>query len=99
MTEKLGEGQYGEVFMAYWKKKTQVAIKTLKINATELSQFLKEAQLMKKLCHPKLVQLYGVCTVDEPVYIVTEFMVNGSLLDYLQTGLIAKNIFLLVEFH
>ena len=46
--------------------------------------FLAEAQIMKKLRHPKLLQLYAVCTHDEPIYIVTELMQNGSLLEYLQ---------------
>lgn len=46
--------------------------------------FLQEAQIMKKLRHSKLIQLYAVCTQDEPIYIVTELMRNGSLLDYLQ---------------
>jgi len=46
--------------------------------------FLAEAQIMKKLRHPKLIQLYAVCTLDEPIYIVTELMRHGSLLEYLQ---------------
>ena len=43
-----------------------------------------EAQIMKKLRHPKLIQLYAVCTLEEPIYIITELMKNGSLLEYLQ---------------
>lgn len=46
--------------------------------------FLAEAQIMKKLRHPKLIQLYAVCTQDEPIYIITELMRHGSLLEYLQ---------------
>lgn len=46
--------------------------------------FLAEAQIMKKLRHPKLVQLYAVCTLEEPIYIITELMKYGSLLEYLQ---------------
>ena len=46
--------------------------------------FLAEAQIMKKLRHPKLIQLYAVCTLEEPIYIITELMKNGSLLDFLQ---------------
>jgi len=45
--------------------------------------FLAEAQIMKKLRHRKLIQLYAVCTQDEPIYIVTELMRYGSLLDFL----------------
>jgi fyn-related kinase len=45
--------------------------------------FLAEAQIMKKLRHPKLIQLYAVCTLEEPIFIITELMKNGSLLEYL----------------
>lgn len=46
--------------------------------------FLDEAQIMKKLRHSKLIQLYAVCTVEEPIYIITELMKHGSLLEFLQ---------------
>ena len=46
--------------------------------------FLSEAAIMKKLRHPKLIQLYAVCTLEEPIYIITELMKNGSLLEFLQ---------------
>uniref|UniRef100_A0A8D0A049 non-specific protein-tyrosine kinase n=1 Tax=Sander lucioperca TaxID=283035 RepID=A0A8D0A049_SANLU len=42
-----------------------------------------EAQVMKKLRHEKLVQLYAVVS-EEPIYIVTEYMGQGSLLDFLK---------------
>lgn len=48
------------------------------------NDFLAEAQIMKKLRHPRLIQLYAVCTMEEPIYIITELMKNGSLLEYLQ---------------
>ena len=47
--------------------------------------FLTEASIMKKLRHPKLIQLYAVCTLEEPIYIITELMRHGSLLDHLQS--------------
>ena len=50
--------------------------------------FLSEAQIMKKLRHPKLIQLYAVCTMEEPIYIITELMKNGSLLEYLQVFIV-----------
>ena len=46
--------------------------------------FLCEAAIMKKLRHPKLIQLYAVCTLEEPIYIITELMKHGSLLEFLQ---------------
>uniref|UniRef100_A0A8C7PP45 non-specific protein-tyrosine kinase n=1 Tax=Oncorhynchus mykiss TaxID=8022 RepID=A0A8C7PP45_ONCMY len=45
----------------------------------------REAQIMKKLRHDKLVQLYAVVS-EEPIYIVTEYMGKGSLLDFLKDG-------------
>jgi len=49
----------------------------------EVDKFLEEAAIMKKLRHNKLVNLYAVCSEKEPIYIVTELMSNGSLLQYL----------------
>lgn len=60
-----------------------VAIKTLKPGTMSADAFLEEAKIMHRLRHRKLVQLMGVCTREEPMYIVTELMVNGSLLEYL----------------
>ena len=39
---------------------------------------------MKKFSHPHLVAMYAVCTDEEPFYIITEFMCNGALLDFLR---------------
>jgi fyn-related kinase len=61
-----------------------VAVKTLKPGTMDRSEFLEEAKIMKKLRHPKLVQLFAVCTLSEPIYIVTELMQHGSLLNFLR---------------
>uniref|UniRef100_A0A8C9VMS1 Tyrosine-protein kinase n=1 Tax=Scleropages formosus TaxID=113540 RepID=A0A8C9VMS1_SCLFO len=84
MVKKLGAGQFGEVWMGYYKNTQKVAIKTLKEGSMEPEAFLQEANLMKQLQHDKLVRLYAVVT-KEPILIVTEFMANGSLLDFLKT--------------
>ena len=52
----------------------------------EVKDFVAEAQVMKKIHHPNLLQLYAVCTLVEPIYIVTELMKHGSLLEYLRNG-------------
>ena len=61
----------------------------MKAGTMSTQAFVDEANIMKKLRHDKLVQLYAVCTdpEDQPIYIVTELMANGSLLDYLRDGL------------
>ncbi|XP_060793364.1 proto-oncogene tyrosine-protein kinase Src isoform X2 [Neoarius graeffei] len=80
---KLGQGCFGEVWMGTWNGTTRVAIKTLKPGTMSPEAFLQEAQVMKKLRHEKLVQLYAVVS-EEPIYIVTEYMNQGSLLDFLK---------------
>ena len=60
-----------------WNGTTRVAIKTLKPGTMSPEAFLQEAQVMKKLRHEKLVQLYAVVS-EEPIYIVTEYMSQGN---------------------
>uniref|UniRef100_A0A1A7Z0J2 Tyrosine-protein kinase n=1 Tax=Iconisemion striatum TaxID=60296 RepID=A0A1A7Z0J2_9TELE len=80
---KLGQGCFAEVWLGTWNGTTRVAIKTLKPNTMSSEAFLQEAQVMKKLRHEKLVQLYAVVS-DDPIYIVTEYMSQGSLLDFIK---------------
>ena len=60
-----------------WNGTTKVAVKTLKPGTMSPESFLEEAQIMKKLRHDKLVQLYAVVS-EEPIYIVTEYMSKGT---------------------
>ena len=82
--KKLGAGQFAEVWMGIWNGTTEVAVKMLKPGTMMVIEFLKEAALMKKLIHPKLIQLYAICTKEDPIYIITELMKHGSLLEYLR---------------
>jgi serine/threonine protein kinase len=92
----IGAGNFGEVYKGLWRKRFTVAVKTLKINDQEKrnakkeeakkDEFRKELEIMKKLRHEKLVKLWCVCTIGEPIFIVTEYMCNGSLLKYMREG-------------
>ncbi|XP_066479837.1 tyrosine-protein kinase Blk [Tiliqua scincoides] len=84
LVKKLGAGQFGEVWMGYYKNNVKVAVKTLKEGSMSPAAFLAEANFMKTLQHNKLVRLHAVVT-QQPIYIVTEYMANGSLLDFLKT--------------
>jgi serine/threonine protein kinase len=88
-TELLGRGNYGEVYKGKYGQR-DVAIKYMKTdNKTRVynvDKFLDEAKIMKDLLHKNIVRLYGVCTQEEPIFIVTEFMPNGCLLNYLRDG-------------
>ncbi|XP_038659309.1 tyrosine-protein kinase HCK isoform X2 [Scyliorhinus canicula] len=85
LDKKLGAGQFGEVWLAVYNNHTKVAVKTMKPGSMSVEAFLMEANLMKALQHDKLVRLNAVVTKEEPIYIITEFMSKGSLLDFLKS--------------
>ncbi|CDQ71938.1 unnamed protein product [Oncorhynchus mykiss] len=70
---------------AFYNNTTKVAVKTLKPGTMSAEAFMEEANLMKTLQHDRLVRLYAVVTKIEPIYIITEYMSNGSLLDFLKS--------------
>ena len=83
-----------------WKNSVDCAVKTLKSGTMSPEAFLEEARIMHKLRHRKLVQLIAVCSTQEPIYIITELMCNGALLDYLRKNECSTNrltIYNLVE--
>ena len=75
---------YSEVYCGEFDGR-KVAIKSLKDDHRGLQQFLAEASVMTDLSHPNLVQLIGVSLDEKPVFIVTEFMEKGSLVEYLRS--------------
>uniref|UniRef100_A0A4X2KS40 Tyrosine-protein kinase n=2 Tax=Vombatus ursinus TaxID=29139 RepID=A0A4X2KS40_VOMUR len=81
---ELGSGLFGVVRLGKWRAQYKVAIKAIREGAMCEEDFIEEAKVMMKLTHPKLVQLYGVCTQQRPIYIVTEFMECGCLLNFLR---------------
>ncbi|XP_036889973.1 tyrosine-protein kinase Tec isoform X1 [Sturnira hondurensis] len=81
---ELGSGLFGVVRLGKWRAQYKVAIKAIREGAMCEEDFIEEAKVMMKLTHPKLVQLYGVCTQQKPIYIVTEFMEKGCLLNFLR---------------
>ncbi|ESO07211.1 hypothetical protein HELRODRAFT_186886 [Helobdella robusta] len=82
--EILGSGNFGEVWRGTWNSTRQVAIKLMKPGTMDKTTFLEEAAVMKKLRHPKLVRLYAVCSTEEPIYIVMEYIPHGCLQKYLK---------------
>ncbi|KAJ8403645.1 hypothetical protein AAFF_G00349710 [Aldrovandia affinis] len=82
--KELGSGQFGVVRLGKWRAICKVAIKTISDGSMSEEDFIEEAKVMTRLCHPKLVQLYGVCLKQRPICIVSEFMENGCLLNFLR---------------
>jgi c-src tyrosine kinase len=91
--QSVGKGEFGEVHSGQYQGR-KVAIKSLKKDSAAVQQFLQEASLMTRLRHPNLVQFIGISLEPKPIYIVTEFMGRGSLVEYLRTrgrAIITKN--------
>jgi len=85
LLSKIGDGSFGSVSKALWQEKTEVAVKQLKMGNNSVEPFMKEALIMMDLQHQNILTLYGVVS-DQPIWIVTEYMVNGSLSKFLSYG-------------
>ncbi|KAG8185374.1 hypothetical protein JTE90_023119 [Oedothorax gibbosus] len=95
--EKLGEGQFGEVHLCEAEgipelidvpclaNKTLVAVKTLRKTASDQARtdFYKEVKILSRLRDPNIVHVLGVCTKDEPLCMIVEYMENGDLNQFL----------------
>ncbi|XP_012573381.1 uncharacterized protein [Cicer arietinum] len=90
---ELGTGTYGAVYHGKWKG-SDVAIKRIKAScfagrpserARLIADFWKEALMLSSLHHPNVVSFYGIVRdgPDGSLATVTEFMVNGSLKQFL----------------
>ncbi|PVD35763.1 hypothetical protein C0Q70_02726 [Pomacea canaliculata] len=92
LMSKLGAGCFGEVWKGKLRNVVDVAVKTLKSGTMSPEAFLEEAKIMHRLRHKRLVQIMAVCSQQEPIWIITELMVNGALLDFLRKdeGRLAK---------
>ncbi|XP_056432279.1 tyrosine-protein kinase TXK isoform X1 [Gadus chalcogrammus] len=82
--EEVGSGQFGVVRLGMWRGQGKVAIKAVKENTMRDEDFIEEAKVMMRMDHPQLVKLYGVCLKQQPLMLVTEFMDNGCLLNFLR---------------
>uniref|UniRef100_A0A3Q2DYU9 Discoidin domain receptor tyrosine kinase 2b n=1 Tax=Cyprinodon variegatus TaxID=28743 RepID=A0A3Q2DYU9_CYPVA len=88
--EKLGEGQFGEV-MNYlcegsWRTGRRVAMSPAHIAVSLLccrNDFLKEIRIMSRLRDPNIVRLLAVCVDTDPLCMITEYMENGDLNQFL----------------
>ncbi|KAI0214329.1 Tyrosine-protein kinase CSK [Lamellibrachia satsuma] len=81
--EAIGKGEFAGVLKATYNGQT-VAVKALKDGSKDAQEFLAEASVMTALKHKNLVELLGV-VLGETIYIVTEYMARGSLVDYLRS--------------
>ncbi|KAK5977052.1 hypothetical protein GCK32_011347, partial [Trichostrongylus colubriformis] len=78
-------GAFGEVYSGKLKLSSgevEVAVKRAKektLKKAQLASFIREARIMRRLDHPNIVRMYGVAPQEEPVMILLELAVGGSL--------------------
>ena len=78
---KIGSGGFGDVYKGQWTGQ-DVAIK--KLHMTNMSkdsenEFKHETSIWKKLTHPNIVSLFGICIKPDPYCMVMRYKPSGSL--------------------
>ncbi len=83
--EKLGEGTYGEVFLAKHKTTNQMkAIKKIqKSNGLDEKEVKQEIEILKQLNHPYILKLYEYYIEEDYIYLIEEYCCEGDLSDKL----------------
>ncbi|XP_024009741.1 probable L-type lectin-domain containing receptor kinase I.6 [Eutrema salsugineum] len=80
----LGKGGFGEVYKGTLPSNEQVAVKRVSHDAEEgMKQFVAEIVSMGNLKHKNMVPLLGYCRRKGELLLVSEYMPNGSLDQYL----------------
>ncbi|CAI6010379.1 unnamed protein product [Closterium sp. NIES-65] len=85
LQHKIASGSFGDLYRGTYCGQ-DVAIKILKaerLNDSLQQEFAQEVFIMRKVRHKNVVQFIGACTKPPNLSIVTEFMVGGSVYDYL----------------
>ncbi|KAK4795396.1 hypothetical protein SAY86_013390 [Trapa natans] len=83
--DKVASGSYGDLYRGIYRSQ-DVAIKVLKperVDADLQREFAQEVFIMRKVRHRNVVQFIGACTKLPSLCIVTEFMSEGSIYDFL----------------
>ncbi|VVB04954.1 unnamed protein product [Arabis nemorensis] len=80
----VGKGGFGEVYKGTMPQGKQIAVKRLSHDAEQgMEQFVAEVVTMGSLQHRNLVPLLGYCRRKGELLLVSEYMPNGSLDQYL----------------
>ncbi|KAK9053891.1 hypothetical protein SSX86_024966 [Deinandra increscens subsp. villosa] len=80
ITNKLGQGGFGEVYKGKLVDGQEVAVKRLSRNSGQgVKEFKNETELIAKLQHTNLVRLLGCCVEKQEKILVYEYMPNSSL--------------------
>ncbi|KAK1407224.1 hypothetical protein QVD17_38838 [Tagetes erecta] len=82
---KIGEGGYGSVYFGIIRER-EAAIKKMRSNKSK--EFFAELKVLCRIHHNNVVQLLGYASGDNHLYLVYEYVRNGTLSDHLQDPLL-----------
>lgn len=84
--EPIGEGGAGQVFLA-WHRNLQknVVVKRIKDNYVGRINERSEADILKRLHHRYLPQVYDFIQMDKEVYTVIDYIDGNTLMDYIKS--------------
>lgn len=82
--EVIGEGYFGKVHRGLLCQSTPVAVRAFNPGLIAREGFLKQMASLAELRHAHLVQFFCMVSDTDPVWMVTELLAHGSLLDYLR---------------
>ena len=95
ITDEIGKGGMGEVFLAYdTKLQRTVAIKTLRADLEipgGRARFRREALALSQLNHPSIATIHDFGRDDGLDYLVMEFVEGETLAERLQSGPLARD--------
>ena len=102
LVRELGRGGMATVYLAIQEKfDREVAIKImdreLLHDETFSKRFQRESQIVAKLNHPHIIQVYDVGLVDENHYLSMELITGGELNDRLDSGLEVREAFRIIR--
>ena len=94
INRQLGEGAFGVVYEGVadgidGDGQTIVAVKQLHSGDDDAKEeFFREVSFMSQLNHAHVVRLLGVCTLEEPLSMIFEFMDLGDLCSFLRDAVV-----------
>ena len=85
--EPIGEGGAGQVYLAWHKNlEKNVVIKRIKDNFVGRMNERGEADILKKLHHRYLPQVYDFIQMEREIYTVIDYIDGNTLMDYINSG-------------
>ena len=86
--EPIGEGGAGQVFLAWHKNlEKKVVVKKIKENYVVRINERGEADILKRLHHQYLPQVYDFIQMGNEVYTVIDYIDGNTLMDYIDEGI------------